>query len=42
MGFQNLEGKLGTITDHYAWLITCFDTGDYLTFFQVKNSISFI
>ncbi|EZA57815.1 LisH domain-containing protein ARMC9 [Ooceraea biroi] len=34
MGFQNLQCKLGTITDLYAQLMFCYHTGNYLTFFQ--------
>jgi len=36
MGFQNLKCKLGTFADLYIQLMSCYNTGDYLTFFQVN------
>lgn len=37
MGFQNLECKLGEVTDPYVQLMLYYNTEDYSTFFQVKS-----
>lgn len=39
MGFQNLGCKLGDVTDPFVQLILYYNTGDYSTFFQVKNCL---
>lgn len=40
MGLYNSEYKLRNYMDPYAHLILCYNTGNYLTFFQVRNLIS--
>lgn len=37
IGFQNFEYKLKDFMDPYAQLILCYNTGNYSTFFQVRD-----